>query len=82
MNMLKNPFQILMKMKNNIIIAIVGLGQIGIYLYINNLILKKVLKLNLEKILTLLRYRQKTEIRKDVYKINNKIFFTNPIKNF
>ena len=39
--MLKNQnSQILMKMKNNINIAIVGLGQIGIYLY-NELNLKK-----------------------------------------
>ena len=61
-------------MKKNINIAIVGLGQIGIYLLNELNTKKKILNLKLEKKLMLLLYLQKINIKKESSNLI-KIFF-------
>ena len=81
--MLKNQnSQILMKMKNNINIAIVGLGQIGIYLYNELNLKKKEIFVKTGKNINIVAISAKNRNKKRRFKINNKIFFSNPLKIF
>ena len=61
-------------MNKNINIAIVGLGQIGNYLYNELNIKKKIYKLKLEKKLTLLQFQQKIKIKNVNIKLIKKYF--------
>ena len=69
-------------MKNKINIAVVGLGQIGNYLYneINNK--KKDIKLKTGKIINIVGISAKNQNKKRKFKIDKKIFFKNPFKIF
>ena len=79
--MLKNQnSQILTKMKNNINIAIVGLGQIGIYLYNELNLKKKEIFVKTGKNINIVAISAKNRNKKRRFKINNKIFFSNPLK--
>ena len=81
--MLKNQnSQILTKMKNNINIAIVGLGQIGIYLYNELNLKKKEIFVKTGKNINIVAISAKNRNKKRRFKINNKIFFSNPLKIF
>ena len=67
-------------MNKDINIAIVGLGQVGIYLY-NELITKKKDIFNKTgKKINIVAISAKNKNKKRKFKINNKIFYTNPIK--
>ena len=69
-------------MKKNINIAIFGLGQVGIYLY-NELNAKK---RNIEnktgKKINIVAISAKNKNKKRRFKINKKIFYSNPFKIF
>ena len=66
-------------MKKNINIAIVGLGQIGNYLY-NELNSKKDdIEIKTGKNINIVAISAKNRNKKRKYKINNKIFFKNPL---
>ena len=83
MNMLKTQnSQILMKTMNNINIAIVGLGQIGIYLYNELNLKKKEIFAKTGKNINIVAISAKNRNKKRRFKINNKIFFSNPLKIF
>ena len=56
-------------------IAIVGLGQIGIYLYNELQKKEKTLKLKLVKKLMLSQFQQKTKIKKENLELIEKYFF-------
>ena len=56
-------------------IAIIGLGQIGSYLYNELKIKKKEIEIKAEKKLILLPYLQKIKIKKDNLRLT-KVFFT------
>ena len=76
MNMLKNQnSQILTKMKNNINIAIVGLGQIGIYLYNELNLKKKEIFVKTGKNINIVAISAKNRNKKDVLKLIIKFFF-------
>ena len=67
-------------MNRDINIAIVGLGQVGIYLY-NELITKKKDIFNKTgKKINIVVISAKNKNKKRKFKINNKIFYSNPIK--
>ena len=67
-------------MKKQINIAIVGLGQVGIFLYneINNK--KKDIELKTGRKINIVGISAKNKKKKRRFKINKKIFFTNPLK--
>ncbi len=67
-------------MKKQINIAIIGLGQVGIFLYneINNK--KKDLELKTGKRINIVAISAKNKNKKRRFKINKKIFFKNPLK--
>ena len=67
-------------MKNNKInIAVVGLGQVGIYLY-NELISKrKDIELKTGKKIKIVAISAKNKNKKRRFKINKSIFFKNPL---
>ena len=67
-------------MKNNINIAVVGLGQIGNYLLneLNNK--KKEIKLLTGKDINVVALSAKNKNKKRKFKINKKIFYKNPFK--
>jgi homoserine dehydrogenase len=70
------------KMKNVINIAIVGLGQIGIYLY-NELENKKIqIESKTGKKIKIVAISAKNKNKKRRFKINKKIFFLNPLNIF
>ena len=69
-------------MKNNINIAIVGLGQIGIYLYNELNLKKKEIFVKTGKNINIVAISAKNRNKKRRFKINNKIFFSNPLKIF
>ena len=74
--------QNLMVMNNNVNIAIIGLGQIGNYLY-NDLNLKKrFIEKKTGKKINIVAISAKNKDKKRKFKINKKIFFTNPLKIF
>ena len=63
-------------------IAIVGLGQIGLYLY-NELKIKKIdIEKRTGKKIQVVAISAKNKNKKRIFKINKNIFFTNPLKIF
>ena len=69
-------------MKKNINIAIVGLGQIGCYLYNELSIKKKDVFDKTGKIIKIVAISAKSKNKKRQFKINKKIFVSNPLKIF
>ena len=65
-------------MKNKLNIAIVGLGQIGIYLY-NELITKKDIENKTGRKINIVAISAKNKNKKRRFKINKNIFFRNPL---
>ena len=59
-------------------IAVVGLGQIGIYLYNELQRKKKILSLKQERKLILLQFQLKTKVKKENLKLIKKFFFLTP----
>ena len=72
----------MIKSKKNINIAIVGLGQIGNYLY-NELISKsKEIEIKSGKKIKIVAISAKNKNKKRRFKINKKIFYSNPLNIF
>ena len=69
-----------MKIEKNI--AIIGLGQIGNYLYNELNIKKKEIEVKTGKKINIVAISAKNKNKKRYFKINKKIFFTNPFKIF
>jgi len=69
-------------MKNNINIAIVGLGQIGIYLYNELNIKKKDIEIKTGKKIKIVAISAKNINKKRKFPISKKIFYKNPLKIF
>ena len=67
-----------MKKKYNV--AIVGLGQIGSYLYTEILSKRKEIQKKTGKIINLVSISAKNKNKKRKFKINKKIFYSNPLK--
>ncbi|MDC2996045.1 homoserine dehydrogenase [Candidatus Pelagibacter sp.] len=67
-----------MKKKYNI--AIIGLGQIGSYLYKEIVLKKKEIQKKTGKIVNIVAVSAKNKNKKRKFKINRKIFYTNPLK--
>jgi len=67
-------------MKNKINVAIIGLGQIGNFLYNEISLKKKDIELKTGKIINIIAVSAKNKNKKRKYKINKKIFFSNPLK--
>ncbi len=67
-------------MNKTINIAIVGLGQIGIYLYKELELKKKEIELKTDKKIKIVAISAKNIKKKRNFKINKKIFFNNPLK--
>ena len=66
--------------KKKINIAIIGLGQIGIYLYNELLKKKKEIEIKTGKKINIVAISAKNRNKKRRFKIDKKIFFTNPLK--
>ena len=66
-------------MNKKINIAIVGLGQIGSYLYNELNLKKKDIELKTGKIINIVAISAKNRNKKRKYKINKKIFYKNPL---
>ena len=71
----------MIKMKKIRNIAIVGLGQIGIYLY-NELNLKKEIETKTGIKINIVAISARNFNKKRRFKINKDIFYTNPLKIF
>ena len=69
-------------MKNNINIAIVGLGQIGIYLYNELNTKKKEIEAKTGKKIKIIAISAKNKNKKRKFKIDKKIFYSNPLTIF
>ncbi len=69
-------------MKKNINIAIVGLGQVGIYLYNELKIKTKEIENKTGKKIRLVAISAKNKNKKRRFKINKKIFYSNPLNIF
>ena len=69
-------------MKNVINIAIVGLGQIGNYLYNEINIKKKDIEIQTGKKIKIIALSAKNKNKKRKFKINKKIFYKNPLEIF
>ena len=67
-------------MRKQINIAIVGLGQVGIFLYNEINSKKKDIELKSGKEINIVGISAKNKDKKRRFKINKKIFFTNPLK--
>ena len=63
-------------------IAIIGLGQVGIYLYNELNLKKKEIELKTGKKINIVAISAKNKNKKRRFKINNKIFFSNPLDIF
>ena len=63
-------------------IAIVGLGQIGLYLYNELNLKKKEIEIKTGKKIKIVAISAKNKNKKRRFKIDKKIFFTNPLKIF
>ena len=61
-------------------IAIVGLGQVGIYLYNELRLKKKEIEIKTGKKINIVAISAKNKNKKRKYNINKKIFYTNPLK--
>ena len=66
-------------MKKNINIAIVGLGQIGIYLYNELIVKRKEIETKTGKNIKIVAISAKNKNKKRRFKINKNIFFRNPL---
>ena len=69
-------------MKKNFNIAIVGLGQIGNYLYNELKIKKKDIQIKTGKKINIVAISAKSKNKKRRFKINKKIFYKNPLEIF
>jgi len=69
-------------MKNDINIAVVGLGQVGIYLLNELNIKKKEIELKTGKKINVVAVSAKNINKKRRFKVNKKIFYKNPLKIF
>ena len=69
-------------MKNNINIAVVGLGQVGIYLLNELKIKKKEIELKTGKKIHIVAVSAKNINKKRSFKINKKIFYKNALEIF
>ena len=67
-------------MEKEIKIAIIGLGQIGIYLYNELNLKKKEIETKTGKKIRIVAISAKNINKKRKFKINKKIFFSNPLK--
>ncbi len=72
----------MIKDKKNFNIALIGLGQIGIYLYNELNIKKKEIENKTGKKINLVAISAKNKNKKRRFKINKKIFYSNPLKIF
>ena len=61
-------------------VAIIGLGQIGSYLYKEVLAKKNEIQKKTGKIINIVAISAKNKNKKRNFKINKKIFYTNPLK--
>ena len=61
-------------------VAIIGLGQIGSYLYKEILVKKKEIQKKTGKIINVVAISAKNKNKKRKFKINKKIFYTDPLK--
>ena len=66
-------------MKKNINIAVIGLGQIGIYLYNELQKKKKLIEIKTGKKIRIVGISAKNKNKKRRFKIDKKIFFSNPL---
>ena len=71
-----------MRMKNNINIAIIGLGQVGIYLYKELNSKKKEIEKKTGKKIKIAAISAKNKNKKRIYPINKNIFYKNPLHIF
>ena len=72
-----------MNKSNNIKnIAIIGLGQIGLYLYNELRLKKKEIEIKTGKKINIVAISAKNKTKKRRYKIDKKIFYNNPLKIF
>jgi homoserine dehydrogenase len=69
-------------MKNNINIAVVGLGQVGIYLLNELNAKKKEIELKTGKTINVVAVSAKNINKKRRFKVNKKIFYKNPLEIF
>ena len=69
-------------MKNNINIAVIGLGQVGIYLLNELNTKKKEIELKTGKKITIVAVSARSINKKRRFKINKKIFYKNPLVIF
>ena len=69
-------------MKKNINIALIGLGQVGIYLYNELNTKKKEIETKTGKKINIVAISAKNKNKKRRFKINKKIFYINPLKIF
>jgi len=69
-------------MKNNINIAVVGLGQVGIYLFNELNIKKKEIELKTGKKINIVAVSAKSINKKRRFNVNKKIFYKNPLEIF
>jgi len=69
-------------MKENVNIAIVGLGQVGIYLYNELNIKSKDIEIKTGKKINIVAISAKNKNKKRRFKINKSIFYTNPLNIF
>ena len=69
-------------MKNTINIAVVGLGQIGIYLHNELITKKKDIEIKTGKKINIIAVSAKNINKKRQFKIDKKIFFKNPLEIF
>ena len=69
-------------MSKNINIAVVGLGQIGIYLYNELKTKSKEIEIKTGKKIKIVAISAKNKNKKRLFKIDKKIFYSNPLKIF
>ena len=67
---------------NKIKIAIIGLGQIGLYLYNELRLKKKEIEIKTGQKINIVAISAKNKTKKRHFKIDKKIFYSNPLKIF
>ena len=72
----------MIKMRQNVNIALVGLGQIGIYLYNELRIKKKEIEKKSGKNINIVAISARNKNKKRKFKIDKKIFYSNPLNIF
>ena len=70
------------KLNNIRNIAVIGLGQIGLYLYNELKLKKKEIEIKTGKKINIVAISAKNKTKKRRFKIDNKIFYINPLKIF